>query len=168
MRSPLSALVLIWLAVWCLKVHSVRGAENLDGQLRAVALRCEYTVDPLGIDEKLPQLSWTGESARRAERQTAYQVLVATTPESLARNMGDLWDSGKVLSDESAHVVYAGHPLGSRAPCFWKVRVWTATKNRPRGATPHGGRWGCSRRKIGTRAGPRRRNRPGRNRLQKS
>ena len=66
------------------------------------------------------------DSSRRGDRQAAYQVLVASTPESLAAEKGDLWDSGKVESDESAHVVYGGKPLVSQSACFWKVRVWSA------------------------------------------
>jgi len=87
-------------------------------------LRCEYLVDPLGIDVVKPRLSWVMESSRRGERQTAYQVLVASTPELLSGNIGDLWDSGKVESDQSVQVEYAGKPLASRTPCHWKVRVW--------------------------------------------
>ncbi len=87
-------------------------------------LRCEYLVDPLGIDVEKPRLSWLIESKRRGERQTAYQVLVASTPELLARDQGDIWNSGKVNSDQSVHVEYAGKPLTSRMSCYWKVRVW--------------------------------------------
>ena len=85
---------------------------------------CEYLVDPLGIDEPAPRLSWTLHSDGRDQRQTAYQVLVASSSALLDRDQGDLWDSGKVASDETAQVVYAGKPLGSRQACFWKVRVW--------------------------------------------
>ena len=84
----------------------------------------EYLRDPLGIDARLPRLSWVIESDRRGERQTAYQVLVASTPELLAKDQGDLWDSGKVASDQSIQVAYAGKPLESRTACRWKVRVW--------------------------------------------
>ena len=47
-------------------------------------------------------------------------------PSVLARIKGDLWDSGKVLSEESAHIPYAGKPLISRTRCWWAVRVWQA------------------------------------------
>jgi hypothetical protein len=87
-------------------------------------LRCEYRTDPLGLDAAAPRLSWRIDSDRRAVRQTAYQVLVASTPQLLARNRGDLWDSGKVASDRSVLVDYAGQPLPSRAQCHWKVRLW--------------------------------------------
>lgn len=89
-------------------------------------LRCEYRVDPLGIDVVKPRLSWEMRDARRGAKQTAYQVLVASTPEKLAADEGDLWDSGKVATDQSTQVVYAGMPLESRMRCYWKVRVWDA------------------------------------------
>ena len=89
-------------------------------------LRCEYRVDPLGIDVPRPRLYWQLRDSRRAAGQTAYQVLVASTPEKLARDEGDLWDSGRVAFGDSAHVQYAGRPLASRARCHWKVRAWDA------------------------------------------
>ena len=63
---------------------------------------------PLGIDTTAPRLSWTVGSAARGQTQTAYRVLVADSPESLKKNSGTLWDSGKVVGDETACVVYAG------------------------------------------------------------
>ena len=87
-------------------------------------LRCEYLVNPLGIDTLNPRLSWIIGSDKRGEKQTAYQVLVASSPEALAEDQGDLWDSGKVASDRSILVAYEGKVLTSRQQCWWKVRVW--------------------------------------------
>ena len=87
-------------------------------------LRSEYRVDPQGMDCLKPRLSWVIGSDRRGELQTAYQVLVASTPERLAKDEGDLWDSGKVASDQSNQIEYAGKPLVSRQRCYWKIRVW--------------------------------------------
>jgi alpha-L-rhamnosidase len=89
-------------------------------------LRCEYRIDPLGIDVAEPRLFWQIRDARRGARHTAYQVLVASTPEKLAAHEGDLWDSGRVESNQSTQVVYAGKPLRSRLRCYWKVRIWDA------------------------------------------
>jgi alpha-L-rhamnosidase len=101
-----------------------RVAAAEDSTLQTACLRCEYLVDPCGIDQKSPRLSWLLESPRRSQEQTAYQVLVASSPATLEQNQGDLWDSGKVASDETAHVVYAGRQLVSRQVCHWKVRAW--------------------------------------------
>ena len=91
-------------------------------------LRCEYLVNPQGIDVVKPRLSWRMEELKseipRGRKQTAYQVLVASTHELLAKDQGDSWDSGKVASSQSVQVEYAGKPLESRTCCHWKVRVW--------------------------------------------
>ena len=111
-----------WMGVLLLVLSSV---GSLWGQtIRVEDLRCEYLQDPLGIDTSEPRLSWTVQSQQRAQRQTAYEVLVASSPERLKQDQGDLWQSGKVASDETAQVVYGGKPLGSRQACFWKVRAW--------------------------------------------
>lgn len=91
---------------------------------RPACLRCEYRENPLGITAATPRFSWILTPAARGERQRAYQILVASTAENLAAGIGDLWDSGKVKSDQSIQVLYAGAPLRSRRRAWWSVRVW--------------------------------------------
>lgn len=89
-------------------------------------LRCEYLKDPLGIDVSQPRLSWklaAVDVQARGQKQTAYQVLVASTKALLDKDQADLWDSGTVSSDQSVHVAYSGKPLASGVECFWKARV---------------------------------------------
>lgn len=86
-------------------------------------LRCEYAVNPLGIDAACPRLSWVAKAEGRGQRQSAFQVLAASTPENLERGVADLWDSGKVKSDAFL-VEYGGRPPGSGDRCWWKVRAW--------------------------------------------
>ncbi len=93
---------------------------------RPCSLRTEYRVNPLGIDAMPPRLSWAIDDPRRGAIQTAWQVLVASTLENLNAERGDLWDSGRVASDQSHLVAYAGRPLVSQTRCYWKVRVWDA------------------------------------------
>ncbi len=69
--------------------------------VKVLSLTCENQVDPEGISITRPHLSWMAESPERGERQTAYQVLVASTPEILAADEGDLWNSGHQKSDQS-------------------------------------------------------------------
>jgi len=92
--------------------------------LQVARLRCEGWEDPVGVDVAAPQLSWNMASDQRGVRQRAYQILVASSAELLNKEQGDLWDSGKVDSDESVHVPYAGRPLAARQECFWKVRIY--------------------------------------------
>lgn len=87
-------------------------------------LRCEFLSDPLGIDVLQPRLSWVMASSGRGERQTAYEIMVASTEALLKAGKADLWNSGKIESDQSIHVQYSGKPLQSHTQCFWKVRIW--------------------------------------------
>lgn len=102
--------------------------------VRIDRLRCEYLVDPLGIDERAPRLSWALASPLRGLRQTAYRIRVASTPEKLAADEADRWDSGRVESARTTHVAYAGAPLQSRDACFWAVEVWWAADERSDGS----------------------------------
>jgi len=89
-------------------------------------LRCEYMTNPLGIDIARPRLSWELRDDRRGARQSAYQIQVATDEAALHKGAADLWDSGKVASDQSAHVAYAGEALSSGQRAWWRVRAWDA------------------------------------------
>jgi len=99
--------------------------QKLVAQVSLQNLKCEMLVNPLGIDAPQPRLSWEILSPKRDVVQKAYQILVASTTEKLAQNDGDLWNSGKVSSDESIHVAYNGEKLTSRMKVYWKVKVWT-------------------------------------------
>lgn len=88
-------------------------------------LRCELLKDPEGIDVPAPRLSWEISGAQRALEQTAFQVIVSSSPEKLDAGNGDLWNSGKVQSGQSVNISYAGIPLKSGSQYFWKVKVWT-------------------------------------------
>jgi alpha-L-rhamnosidase len=85
--------------------------------LSVAHLRCEYEVDPLGIDVVQPRLSWQLRSAARGAVQSAYQVEVKSGGRTV-------WDTGKVVSDRSVHVPYGGPPLESSRRYTWRVRVW--------------------------------------------
>ncbi|RYG59939.1 hypothetical protein EON80_25175, partial [bacterium] len=90
------------------------------------ALDCEGRSNPVGVDVTAPRLSWklVGTANERGLRQSGYQVLVASSPEVLSQNRGDLWNSGKVNSRQSLGVPYQGKPLRSEQQLFWKVRFW--------------------------------------------
>jgi hypothetical protein len=97
-----------------------------------VELRCEYRENPLGVDVAQPRLGWILTSTRarlRGQRQSAYQVLAASSAELLAKEQGDLWDSGKVATEQMNQLAYGGKPLASYQPVWWKLRVWDQAGN---------------------------------------
>lgn len=91
------------------------------------ALTCEYRANPLGIDITTPRLSWQLQSERRGARQTAYRILAASDLDQLSEGNADLWDSGRIKSDQSIHIPYAGKKLGSHQRVHWKVIIWDET-----------------------------------------
>ena len=124
--------------------------------LTATKLRCEYQDDPLGIDQTEPRLDWQLVSTNpelRSQKQTAYRILVASSEENLAKDRGDLWDTGKIDSDETTQIVYAGKSLSSRQRAFWKVRLWNGESKDGARASRRCSAWACSSRTIGKRNG---------------
>ena len=103
-------------------------ADDANGPRAPADLRCEYLPNPLGIDVSRPRLSWVLNHSRRGEKQTAYQVLVASQIEAMNQDRGDQWDSGQVVSEDSAQVAYGGKPLESGHTYYWKVRFWDSEK----------------------------------------
>src|SRR5437868_1422919 len=87
-------------------------------------LRCEGMQEPLGIDIPHPRLSWQLRDRRRGARQSAFEIRVASSSEALAQDRADVWDSGRVDSDQSVNVLYAGPGVESRHRYYWQVRVW--------------------------------------------
>jgi len=87
-------------------------------------LSCEYLENPLGIDVTNPRFAWKLLSEGSDVSQSAYRILVASSPDLLEQNEGDLWDTEKVNSDHSIQIVYEGAALNSRQRCYWKAMIW--------------------------------------------
>lgn len=89
-------------------------------------LLCELLSNPAKsvVADKEPEFAWVVNDTRRGATQSAYQVLVASDKENIDGNRGDLWDSEKILSDNSVNVEYQGKPLESHKTYWWKVRTW--------------------------------------------
>ncbi|MFB9107857.1 glycoside hydrolase family 78 protein [Flavobacterium gyeonganense] len=100
-------------------------SAQAQNKISVTNLQCEMLNNPEGIDVVQPRLSWQIKSDVNDIKQTAYQIMVASTLENLNANKADLWDSGKVSSNESVNIIYNGKKLGDRQNAFWKVTVFT-------------------------------------------
>jgi hypothetical protein len=100
-------------------------AQAAPGPL-AERLRTEFLDNPLGIDSVSPQVSWQFVESGRGARQSAYRIQAADTLAALTAGKANLWDSGKVLSRETANLRLPGVAMKSGGTCFWRVRVWNA------------------------------------------
>jgi len=101
-------------------------SAGLSAAISISTLRTEGLNNPPGLDVEHPRFSWKLEATTEHDvMQKAYQILVASTPEQLAADQGDVWNSGKVSSDVSIWIPFAGKSLQSNSPYYWKVKVWT-------------------------------------------
>jgi alpha-L-rhamnosidase len=91
---------------------------------RVSGLTVEHRTDPLGIDAVHPRFGWRMASTVRGRHQTAYRILVATSPEQLAHGHADVWDSGRVDASDSVAVRYSGPELHASTRYHWTVTVW--------------------------------------------
>lgn len=87
-------------------------------------LTCEYRTNPIALEKETPNLSWQILSDARGFSQSAYRILIADSEGLLQKNIGNVWDSGKVPSDDSVNVAYGGKPLKPGTCYYWKVKVW--------------------------------------------
>lgn len=82
---------------------------------------CEYKINPIGIDNTRPRISWQLESDRRGTMQRGYRIVMTA-------RKGDfdllIWDTGRVESESSIQIPYEGPQLESRTRYFYKVKVW--------------------------------------------
>ena len=86
-------------------------------QVKIQHLLTENLTNPIGLDVQQPRFSWQLVSDKRNIAQTAYEIIVSA-------GKGPLWKSGKVASNQSVQVSYAGTALQSGKKYTWELRVW--------------------------------------------
>lgn len=120
--SILTSIIASLLFISCAKKNMLQDKSLLQVE----DLRSEYKKNTLGIDNVNPRLSWklVTDVKNRGEKQTAYQILVASSLSNLQNNVADIWDSKKVSSNKSVNVLYNGKKLVSAKKYFWKVKIW--------------------------------------------
>jgi alpha-L-rhamnosidase len=100
-------------------------SAKAQNKISVTNLKCEMLTNPEGIDVLKPRLSWKIKAVVNDVKQTHYQILACSSLEKLNAGNADLWDSGKVQSDESVNVIYNGKKLTDRQDVYWKVLVST-------------------------------------------
>lgn len=87
--------------------------------LRIIALKCDHSVNPLGVDNQNPSFSWMLESDQKGILQQSYSIEVAAE----CGFSKTIWASGKVNSDQSVFVRYQGPALTPMTRYYYRVRV---------------------------------------------
>ncbi len=104
-------------------------AQQPSKNVGPAALQVDNLKTPLGVDDPAPRFSWQVRDRAPGARQTAYQLLVASSIDRLLAGRPDVWDSGRVESGQSIDVPYTGPPLLPSTRYYWGVKLWDATGN---------------------------------------
>ena len=104
-----------------LMTHSA--CSKRDGDIPHSLSLSEGFINPIGFYDPTPSFSWKLPVSDQVKTQSAYAILVASDP-TLLPDSPDLWNSGKVYSDQSVWVAYEGEPLTSRQKVYWQVLYW--------------------------------------------
>jgi alpha-L-rhamnosidase len=126
-KVTFGVLSILFVLFSCISCSDTPNSEKI---VQPVNLKCEYLSDPLGIDTRKPRFSWELNCVTRGAYQKAFQIIVASSPELLEDNRGDIWKSGRIRSSDYIQVDYEGKPLNSATRYYWKVRIWDR-KGRP-------------------------------------
>ena len=119
MRTPISIAIISFLLL-----NSC--SKNIDSTLSVSQIKCDGFENPVGT-KNIPDFSWILKSDKRGQIQTAYQIIVSSDRGIIKKKTGDIWDTGKIQSGQSAWISYQGPQLQPGKQYFWKVRVWNGT-----------------------------------------
>ena len=111
-----SLMLLLLIATGCQRLTT--------SNFRVYDLRCEYADMPLAVETAQPRFSWLLDADQRNQCQSAYHILVASSPDKLKADLADKWSSSKVLSEKSVNIGYQGEALSSGEICYWTVLCW--------------------------------------------
>jgi alpha-L-rhamnosidase len=100
------------------------GCNPVESPALVIGLKCEYQINPMGIDRSQPIFQWKMVDSRRGAGQSAYQLIVAKTFQEANHIETSMWDSGKIDSGQSVQVKYQGKPLESGKTYYWRVKIW--------------------------------------------
>lgn len=87
---------------------------------------CNHCPAPQVVNTLNPLFGWQMYSKKNGAKQTGFQILVSTTIEKISNDEGDIWDTGKIMSDNSQNIPFSGKKLESSKRYYWKVRVWNS------------------------------------------
>lgn len=113
---------IFFLSIFNLNFTSKAAAAK--GNTTITNLEVENSERPLGIEKPNPRFSWKMVSETRGQKQSAYQIIVASDEKKLSKSVGDMWDSGKIKSDKSNNIQYEGKKLKPATRYYWTVKVW--------------------------------------------
>ncbi|TCD08374.1 alpha-rhamnosidase [Pedobacter frigidisoli] len=99
---------------------------NSFAQSSLIALKTEYLVNPIGLDNANPRFTWQLADVSQGAKQNAYRISVNTDSLALLKGNGN-WNTGIIQSSDNL-ITYSGQSLKPFTKYFWRVEVTTSTK----------------------------------------
>lgn len=112
--------------LFALIAYSLLGFGQSNATIHPAELTCEYLDEPTGLDVHHPRFSWKLKALNPSDfgqKQTAYRILVSSSPELLTKDQGDIWNSNWTASEASVLIPFGGKSLQSDKDYYWKVQV---------------------------------------------
>ncbi len=114
-------------AIFCLIVILLISTWTF-AQVTVTNLKCEYLVNPIGIDEPNPRFVWQLASDKPGTMQQAFQLIVGTFEPEVNAGEGNFWDSG-ITESSTVPAIYQGARLQPFTRYYWRVRVQDETRS---------------------------------------
>lgn len=85
----------------------------------------QYTL----INTASPCFGWVLKNDIANSSQTAYRILVSSEKGLIEKETGDVWDSGKIESNQSINIAFEGKSLNPDKVYYWRVKTWDNHQN---------------------------------------
>ncbi len=109
--------------LYILLAFAASSCQKASDKIPVENLKCEYLVNPIGIDAEAPRLAWQITGNKNGLMQTAIKIIVGTDSLEVASGKGNEWNSGKIKSENSM-AIYSGKSLKPFTKYFWSVKIW--------------------------------------------
>lgn len=111
------------ISFFCVLSITSIGAFAQEATFKVINLKTEYKINPI-IEEEQPRLSWELIDSERNQFQSAYQIIVSSSVEKANAKVADVWNSGKILTNQTNQITYNGKALEKKKVYFWSVKAW--------------------------------------------
>jgi alpha-L-rhamnosidase len=109
--------------IFLMVIHLLISCSSDSSNSVSGSLRCEYMVNPIGIDQPHPRFTWKMVDDRQGAEQTAFRILVGTELSDVVNGKGSTWNSGKLNSGQNL-IQYRGNALKPFTRYYWSVQIW--------------------------------------------
>ncbi len=103
---------------------SVNGQKTNLESLQISKIFCDFPESTFSSENQMPRFSWIVSANQRGLVQKAYQIDVASKVENIDKEDIGSWSSGKVLSDETLNIPFAGKSDVCMGSFFYRITVW--------------------------------------------